>query len=228
MAKLLLSRRAGPLVLALALLALGCQSTAQKKEADVRRLHARALYEQALTNLSERRLSLGLSALKQAIDLDPDNPIYRNALGVVMLDLKRPTEAQVELEKAVQLDPNYAEAQHNLGLCYAEQGRFADAIAAYRRALAIPTYTTPEVAYHNMGNAYLAMGRLQEASESYRAALQLDPKQVGSLYSLGIVLVREGRREEAKAVFRRTLELEPASPFGQAATEALKNLGEGG
>lgn len=222
------SRRGLALALLLALLATGCSSTAQKKEADVRRLHARALYEQALTSLEDRRVALGMSSLQQAIELDPDNPLYRNALGVVLLDLKRPAEAQVELEKALELDPAYAEARHNLGLCHAEQGKPAEAIAAYRQALAIPAYTTPEVAYHNMGNAYLLLGQLREAAEAYRAALQLDPKQVGSLYSLGVVLVREGRREEAKAAFRMARDLEPASPFGQAAVEALKNLGDGG
>jgi Tfp pilus assembly protein PilF len=224
--KFRLSRRGA--ALACLLLIAGCSSAAEKKQTDVRRLQARALYEQGLSNLAEKRVSLGMSALKQSIELDPDNSLYRNALGVVLLDLRRPAEAQVELERAVQLDPGFAEAQHNLGLCYAEQGRPADAAAAYRRALAIPTYTTPEVAYHNLGNAYLVMGQLREAAEAYRAALQLDPKQVGSIYSLGVVLMREGRREEAKVAFRMARDLEPASPFGQAAAEALKNLGEGG
>jgi Tfp pilus assembly protein PilF len=233
MARLCVSRATPAACLLTALLvtlvlAGGCASSAQKKEADVRRLHARALYEQALASLSDRRVALGMSSLKQAIELDPDNPLYRNALGVVLLDLKRPAEAQAEFGAALALDPGYAEAQHNLGLCYAEQGRPAEAVDAYRKALAIPTYTTPEVAYHNLGNAYLTLGQLREASEAYRAALQLDPRQVGSLYSLGVVLVREGRREEAKAVFRMARDLEPASPFGQAASEALKNLGEGG
>jgi Tfp pilus assembly protein PilF len=225
--KFAVSRRAAT-ALILLILAAGCTSAAEKKAADVQRLHARALYEQALANLADRRVSLGMSALRQAIELDPQSALYRNALGVVLLDLKRPAEAQVELEKAVQLDPGFAEAQHNLGLSYAEQGRSGDAIAAYRRALASPAYTTPEVAYHNLGNAYLMLGQLRDAAEAYRAALQLEPKQVGSIYSLGVVLVREGRRDEAKAAFRRARDLEPGSPFGQAAAEALKNLGEGG
>ena len=72
------------------------------------------------------------------------------------------------------------------------------------------------------------LGRLPDAAEAYRTALQLDPKQVGSIYSLGVVLAREGRREEAKAAFRMARDLEPTSAFGQAASEALKNLGEGG
>jgi Tfp pilus assembly protein PilF len=228
MPKLLLSRQCLAAVLAGGLLIAGCSSAAEKKAADLRRLQAKAVYEQGLAALSDKRIALGMSALRQAIELDPDDPLYRNALGVVLLDLKRPAEAQVEFEKAVSLAPQFGEAQHNLGLAYAEQGRSEQAISAYRKALSIPTYATAEVAYHNIGNAYLMLGRLQEAGEAYRTALQLDPRQVGSMYSLGVVLMKEGRREEAKAAFRRARDLEPTSPFGQAAGEALRNLGEGG
>ena len=75
---------------ALVVLLAGCSSAAERKAAEVQRLHARALYEQALVNLGDRRISLGMSALKQAIELDPDNALYRNALGVVLLDLEAP------------------------------------------------------------------------------------------------------------------------------------------
>jgi len=47
-------------------------------------------------------------------------------------------------------------------------------------------------------------------------------------YNLGLVLVAENRSEEAKAVFRQARRLDPNTPFGQAALERLKSLGEGG
>ena len=51
--------------------------------------------------------------------------------------------------------------KHNLGIALAQQGKFDEAIAAYKKALSFPTYTTPEVAYYNMGEAYI---RLQQAA----------------------------------------------------------------
>lgn len=203
----------------------GCAST---QDQEVKRLQARSSYEQAVRNLSEKRLSLGLASLREAVLLDPANPVYRNALGVVHLDMGKPQEAQVQLAKAVELDPNYAEAHHNLGLSYSEQARFDEAIVAYRKALAFPTYPTPEVAYHNLGNAYFYQDKLGEAEEAYRAALQLEPRLVPAHYGLGLVLSKVGRQEEARASFRAARDLDPGSPFGKAAVEALKTLGEGG
>jgi tetratricopeptide (TPR) repeat protein len=203
----------------------GCATT---EDLEVKRLQAQSAYEQAIKNLSDKRVGLGLASLREAILLDPDNPTYRNALGVVHLELGKAPEAQVELAKAVQLDPNYAEAYHNLGLSYAEQGKFEEAIVSYRKALSFQTYPTPEVAYHNTGNAYFFQGKLKEAQEAFRAAIQLEPKLAPAYYGLGLVLSKEGRQEDAKAAFRAARDLDPSSPFGRAAVEALKTLGEGG
>jgi cytochrome c-type biogenesis protein CcmH/NrfG len=47
-------------------------------------------------------------------------------------------------------------------------------------------------------------------------------------YNLGLVLVAERRSDEAKAAFRTARQLAPDTPFGQAALERLKALGDGG
>ena len=212
------------LILACGLVA-ACSSL--EKEREVKRLHAQAAYETALKHLQDKRVSLGLVSLQQALSLEPENPQYRSTLGVVYLDLRRPADAQVEFERALAAEPNNAETQHNLGLSYAEQGRLDDAIAAYQKALLNPTYTTPEVAYNNLGNAYFAQGKLREAEESYRAALKLSPRMPSALYGLGMALSRQGRRDEARAVLRSVSEVDATSPFVPAAAEALKALGEG-
>jgi Flp pilus assembly protein TadD len=203
----------------------GCASTVDQ---EVQRLQARSLYEQGLKSLGNQQVSQGLTSLKEAVQLDPVNPVFRNTLGVVYLDLARPSEAELEFRKAIELDPGYAEAHHNLGLAFAEQGRWDQAIAAYRKALSLPIYSTPEVAYYNLGRAYLQTGKPREAEEALRTAIQLDSRLAAAYYQLGLVLAGSGRQEDAKVAFRRARDLEPASPFGRAAIEALKTLGEGG
>jgi tetratricopeptide (TPR) repeat protein len=217
--------RLGLLALAGALAVSGCVST---KDEEVQRLRARSVYEQGINNLAENRLSLSLAAFQEATQLDPDNPVYHNSLGVVFLNLHRAPEAEAEFQKAIRLDPSYAEAHHNSGLALAEQGRFADAIPAYRKAISLPIYPTPEIAYYNLGNAYFALKKTREAEEAFRASVQLNPKLAGAHYQLGLILTQAGRREEAKAAFRTARDIDPSSPFGRAAGEALKTLGEGG
>ncbi len=227
MAKMTLSRGsalAAVLVLGI-LLHAGCASSTDE---EVRRLRARALYEQGLRSLADKQVPQGLSALRQAVELDPDSPSFRNALGVVLLDLRKPAEAETEFQKAVDLDPSYAEALHNLGLSFAEQGRYEQAIAAYRKAISMPIYPTPDVGYYNLGRAYAQVGKFREAEDALRTAIQLQPNLGAAYYQLGVVLVGTGRREEAKGAFRKARDIDPASPLGQAAVEALKTLGEDG
>src|SRR3990170_736720 len=215
----------GALLLAAALVLLhGCAST---QDEEVRKLQSRATYEQAVRNLSGNRLALGMAALREALQLDPDNTQYHNTLGLVLLNLGRPVDAQAEFQTAIDLDKSSPDLQHNLGIALAQQNRFDDAIAAYRKALAYPTYTTPEVAYYNMGEAYIRLGKPQEAQESFRAAIQLEPTMVAAHYGLGLALSQGGRRDEAKASFRQARDLDPASPFSELAKNALRQLGNG-
>ena len=46
-------------------------------------------------------------------------------------------EATYRWEKAVELDPSYAEAWNNLAIGYEQEGRFDDADKAYQKALAL-------------------------------------------------------------------------------------------
>jgi Tfp pilus assembly protein PilF len=201
---------------------------ASKEDEEVRKLRAKATYEQAVRNLTENRLALGMAALKEALQLDPRNAQYHNTLGLVLLNLGRPVDAQAEFQTAIDLDKTSPDFQHNLGIALAQQSRFDDAIATYKKALTYPTYTTPEVAYYNMGEAYIRLGKPQEAQESFRAAIQLEPTMVAAHYGLGLALSQGGRKDDAKAAFRQARDLDPASPFSELAKSALKQLGDGG
>lgn len=216
---------AGAVLWAAAVLLGGC---ATGKEAQVKRLQAQAAYERGLKDLEEGRMSLGLAALQEAVALDPSTALYHNALGVVYLNLKRQPEALEELRRAVELDGNYGEALHNLGVAYAEAGKWEDAIRMYKKALSLPTYGNTEGTYNNLGFAYYNLNRLKEAEETFRFLLRLEPNTVSAHYLLGLVLLKAERRDEAKAEFRRARELAPDTPFGLAAQQHLKALGEGG
>jgi tetratricopeptide (TPR) repeat protein len=128
----------------------------------------------------------------------------------------------------VELDPTYADAFHNLGSTYAEQGKWEEAIAAYKKALAQTIYASPENTYNNLGYAYWALDRRKEAEDAFRAALQLEPKLVPSHFWLGVLLEKEGRKAEAKVHFQAARDLEPASMLGKRAAEVLKAMGDGG
>jgi Flp pilus assembly protein TadD len=67
---------------------------------------------------------------------------------------------------------------------------------------------------------------MPEAEDSLRFAIRLNPTLPAAHYTLGLVLVRQGRPDEARVAFRRARELAPDSPFGQAAAQHLRALGD--
>ena len=225
MASMRVSRLAPRLLLLVTALLPACATTA---EDEIRKLEARSSYEAGVKSIAEGRVSLGLAALRQAAEIEPQNALYRNAVGAVLLNIGRFPDAQVEFEKAVALDPTYADAFHNLGSAYAEQGKWDEAIGAYKKALAQTLYASPENTYNNLGYAYWALDRRKEAEDAFRAALQLEPKLVPSHFWLGVLLQKEGRKDEAKAHLRAARDIAPTSMLGQRAAEVLKVLGDGG
>jgi Tfp pilus assembly protein PilF len=212
--------------LALSVLLLPACASTQVSETD--RFRAQAAYERGIGHLRERQPSPALGALKEAVSVDPNVAVYRDTLGLVYLDLGRPDLAIEQLRKAVELDPKLADAHFHLGTAYAESSRWEEAVVSYRRSLAMPTLGIPDLVHQNMGLALYHLKRYPEAESSLRFALSLDPKLQAGYYNLGLVLMAENRSQEARAAFRQARELAPETPFGQAALERLKTLGEGG
>jgi protein O-GlcNAc transferase len=108
------------------------------------------------------------------------------------------------VQSAMTTDPfQHAEQLHRAG-------KFGEAIAAYRAALA----SNPDNAqgHNNLANALYASGQVDTAIGSFRQALKLLPNSSVVLFNLGSVLSGAGRFDEAIAVLRRALALKPGDP----------------
>ncbi len=107
--------------------------------------------------------------------------------------------------------PGDADARMFHGNALMEAGRIADALAAYRSALALRPKHAPTL--YNFGNALLASDDVLGAQAQYCAALALAPDHAGSHNNLGNALRRLGRHAEAAEAYRAALALRPDS-FG--------------
>jgi Tfp pilus assembly protein PilF len=208
-------------------LALGACSAA-RQAAEVQRLQARAAFERGVKHFHEREATQALTALREAIALDPTSALYRDTLGLVFSQLQRPDLALEQFEQAVALDPRFADARFHLGVALAESTRWAEAVAAYRKALSLPTLTVPDLVHQNLGLALYHLRRYPDAERELRFAISLTPDLQAAHYHLGLVLVAERHLDEARLAFRRAEVLGPGTPFGEAAAQRLKALGEGG
>lgn len=225
-----MSRRHGLwLTLLVFALVAGCANTKEaEKHAEVQKLQARAAYDRALSYLNDKQPAGALASLQEAININPSSPLYRDTLGVVLLELGRPDMALEHFKKAVELNPMYADAHFHMGTALAESRRWDEAVVSYRKALELPTLTIPETANQNLGLALYHLKQYREAEQTLRFAISLDPKMQTAYYNLGLVFIAENRKDEAKAAFRQARQLSPDSPVGRAALDRLKALGDGG
>ncbi len=212
----------------------GCTTTTTPKgrvedTREMRTLQARAAYERGTNALAGQQVGVALAAFQEAVTLVPTVSLYADAMGTVLLHMRQIQGALAWLDRAIELDPTYGDAHFHRGTALAEAGRFEEAVAAYRRALMLPTLTAPHAAHQNLGYALFALKRYREAEESLRFALDIEsqePQMARTYLNLGLVLMAEQRKDEAKAAFRRARELAPESPSARDAAEQLKALGE--
>jgi tetratricopeptide (TPR) repeat protein len=204
----------------------GCAKPGATHVTEIQKLQARAAYERGLQLLTEKQASPALAALKEAVDIDGNVTLYRSLLGLLYLDLQRPELALEQFQKIVEIDPKMADGWFHRGVALSEMRRWEDAIESYRKAVALPTLTVPDLAHQSLGMALYNVRRYAEAEQALRFAINLDPQLQAAYYNLGLVFSAEERRDEAKAAFRRARQLAPDTPFGEAAAARLKALGE--
>jgi len=137
----------------------------------------------------------------------PSHQLGWKVLAVVLKKTGRIAEALIANQKAVELDPQDAEAHSNLGNTLKELGRFQDAEAACRKAIALkPNFAD---AHNNLGVTLHKLGKLEEAEASYKQAIARTSGYALAHYNLGVTLQELGRLEKAEASYRRAIALAP-------------------
>ncbi len=97
-------------------------------------------------------------------------------------------------------------AHYNLGVMFAEQRRFDEAIVQYRDVLKITEYAE---AHNNLGNVLADLGQVDEAIAHYREALKIKPNYASAHFNLdfnlGRTLADRGQIDDAVRHYRRAL-----------------------
>lgn len=168
-------------------------------ELDPRHAQAQANLGAAILQGGDHKAAIG--PLDRAIRLFGDKPdaaypLYLRAK--ISMEERDAAQASTQLQKAVSLRPDFAEAWSDLGEARRNLDDNQGAAAALRRAVEL----SPEdsVARTRLGSILLDSGQPHQAASSLREAVRLDPKNQSALNALQLALRRDGHPEEADAV----------------------------
>jgi TolB-like protein/Flp pilus assembly protein TadD/phage shock protein PspC (stress-responsive transcriptional regulator) len=174
-------------------------------------LEGREHYNRYKLNENEKAIVL----FRKALDLDPAYALAYTGLadafaqkaGIFGSDEAWYDSSIKMSNKAIELNPNLAEAYKSLGVVYAYRGKFHSAIDYYTKALEFnPNFGA---AINNIGSMYWWLGRLDEAYPWAVKSIQVDPARASGYATLGLIYTGLALDSAAEKWYKTSIELLP-------------------
>lgn len=148
-----------------------------------------------------------ISLWQDAVVKGPGMFRARANLGLAYAKEHRHQEAIAELEQALMIKDDYADAWVELGNIYHKLGQFDKAEQDYRRALDLNP--SLEGVYYNLGNLALGRGEVAAAIRYYRETLSRNPRFANAHNNLGQAYEAEGDLSRALRQYQQAVEHDP-------------------
>lgn len=163
-------------------------------------------------NAFQNEDNLWLATAKTA----PSDPKTHNNLGDYYARHRDYDSAVHEFTRAIELNPNYADAYHNRGLTYMQKGDSNKAISDYLKAIEL----NPGLwqSYRNLAGVYFGEGQFESALDYMQKAIEINPDEPHLWTNLGAIYLKLKQKENAILAFERALAL---NPDDQVATKGL-------
>ncbi|MDX2223291.1 MAG: tetratricopeptide repeat protein [Rhodospirillaceae bacterium] len=174
-------------------------------------------YTRAVTARARGDTAAAAAGLRRVLAADPRHVGALHQLAILALGESRPTEALVLAERALAIDPDAPDLHDARGVALAALGRFSDAAASFRAAVA-RQHDPPITLLSNLALCLMRAQRPDEAIPVLRQVLALAPDTVDAMTNLGGVLGLKGETAEADSLLTRAVQRAPAN------AAALNNL----
>ena len=169
-----------------------------------------------------------IDAFQRVIQLAPDNVNGYNDLGAVYLRTAQYDKALQAFRHALTLQqiPN---TYTNLGIAYADAGRFAEAVPMFEKAAEMQP--NAEVFAGNLADGYRWAGQREKAAAAYDKAIalalkavQVNPRDAATRGNLALYYAKKGDAGTARRFMREARAIDPKSAdlqYNEAVMSAL-------
>ena len=171
---------------------------------------ATAHFKLGVSYLNENNVQPAFIEFRKAYELNPEDKEVLNAIGIIyLLKFEDYPKAIDFFQKALSVDPDFAEAHNNLGFAYEKSKKFNEAIESYKKALANLIYRSPEKPYYNLAKVYYRLGKYDDAINAYKEALKRMTDFYPSYYGLALCYNAKGRYGDASLAITKAIEMDP-------------------
>ena len=131
--------------------------------------------------------------------------------------------AEKALLTILRVDERNASAYNRLGIIYAKQKAYGDAIECFEIAQSLEPSAS---SLHNVGLIYLETDNLEKAALAFEQAMTMDSEVAARHIAYAKVLQKMGRNEKAIKSFERAVELERSVQSLRILADAYKTSGQ--
>lgn len=161
----------------------------------------------------------GIKSFEKAIALEPTNPALYTELGKLLVS-ETPERAKAEFEKAIELKPDYLDAQIQIALLLEQENNLTGAIRKLEGLANLYPFDINTL--FQLGRLYYNNNQIDGAILKFQQVVLLFPNHSNAHYSLGVAYSAKGEKERAIAEFERVLELNPENEDIRAKLKELR------
>lgn len=157
---------------------------------------------------------------REAIDENPEDPIYYYNLGIAYMRLNKDDEAIEVFKKMTEIQSESFSALKYLGQLYAKKKDYKEASKYFSQAVKISS-DDPE-AYYNLGISLMNTGDYPEALGAFQKSINCQEDYADSYYQLGLLYLNQDKFDEALAAFETFLQIKPDDPKASTARNMIE------
>jgi tetratricopeptide (TPR) repeat protein len=145
---------------------------------------------------------------RHAVAVTERNAVAHNNLGVALpMAPNTDPEAIMHFRRALEIEPDYAEAHNNLAARMTTRDKLDEAIWHLHRAIEIRSRYT--AAHYNLGLMLATLGRFSESIIYYKKALSIDPGYAPARNNLALAEQALRQEDESIEQLRKALQVNP-------------------
>jgi tetratricopeptide (TPR) repeat protein len=157
------------------------------------------------------RFDAAIAVFNRVVMLSANRPetaaVASFLIGNVQMTQRKFANAQIAYERAITLNPNYAEAWNSLGEALGELKQFPRAIAAFNKAVALDSNLLK--AKYNQAVTYDRMKNFRYSEFVFRNLIKSSPTYSLAYDGLAVTLSKAGRAKEALPLHEKAIALAP-------------------